>query len=125
MTDIRIVDDKGIEAPVTSPQPMKASTVEGDVMTPLLERAIGNVLGLEKDSEFGRYQDKINTLLSYAKSQTDDHSPENLKWIIRSLEMKLGSPPLAEKRISFVARYAWLLQEESKLKKEKEAFERI
>src|SRR6266567_1791459 len=113
--DIKVVDESGQEITPDN-TPMESKQIDGDVMTPLLQRAIGNVLGLEKDSEFGRYQDKINTLLDYAKSQTKDFSPESIKWIIRSLEMKLGSPPLAEKRISFVSRYAYLLQEEAKLK---------
>lgn len=122
--NIRDVSPEGEILPDKVEAPMESKSVEGDVMTPILERAIGNVLGLEKDSEFGLHKDKIDTLLNYAKSQTKDHSPENLKWIIRSLELKLGSPPFAEKRINFVARYAYLLQEESKIKKEKEAFER-
>ncbi len=125
MSDIRIVDETGKEVVPPKPLPMESKQIEGDIQTPMLERAIGNVLGLEKDSEFGQYKDKIQTLLDYAKSQTSDHSPENLKWIIRSLEMKLGTPSLAEKRISYVARYAFLLAEEAKINKEKKQFERL
>ena len=87
-----------------------------------LERSIGIALGLEKESEFSKYADKIHTLLEYAKKESPDHTPENIKWVIRSLELKLGSPPFAEKRINHVARYAYLLSEESRIAKEKEAY---
>lgn len=121
--DIKVVDDAGQEV-TPSAEPMESKQIVGGVFPELELKAVADVMGLEKESERGRYADKLNTLLEYAKGQTSDHSPENLKWIIRSLELKLGTPPLAEKRISYVARYAYLLREESRLAKEREGFER-
>ena len=122
--DIKIINDQGkVETKDTLPMDSKRN-VDALALPEMESRAIGQVMGLEKDSEFGQYQDKIQTLLDYAKSQTDDHSLENLKWVVRSLELKLGTPPFAEKRITWLSRYAYLSTEEAKLKKEKEVFER-
>jgi hypothetical protein len=121
--EIKVVDDKGQEVKET-PQNNNPETIVGDVSGDLELKAIGQVMGLERDSEIGQNQSKLQTLLDYAKTQTEDHSLENLKWVIRSLELKLGTPPLAEKRISYVTRYAYLLNQESEIKKEKEKFER-
>lgn len=122
-TDIKIVNENGEVKQPEKQEPMESQyAVDSDIVPELQQRMIGQVLGLEKDIEFDKYSDKLSLLVSYAKSQTTDHSPESLKWAIRSLEMKLGSPPIAEKRIAYVARYAYLEMEERKIKKEKEKF---
>ena len=122
--EIKIIE-AGKEVKPEAPKEITPSNgLVGDVSGDLELKAMAQVMGLERDSEIGQNQSKLRTLLDYAKSQTEDHSPENLKWIIRSLELKLGTPPLAEKRLSYVTRYAFLLSEESKIKAEKEKFER-
>lgn len=83
-----------------------------------LESAIYQVMGVDP-SEQSKYQEKAQVLLDYAKGETQDCSPENLKRIIRSLELKIGSPPLSERRIDYITRYAYLALEEKKLKKDK------
>ena len=102
---------------------------ENNVSSPVLPeleiKAVADVLGLEKESERNQYSDKLDTLLEWAKSQTKDHSTENLKWIIRSLELKLGTPPLSEKRINFPSRYAYLLMEKGKITSEMKRFEML
>lgn len=75
-----------------------------------------------KPSEISQNSSKLQTLLDYAKSQSDDHSPENLKWIIRSLGTKLGTPALGENLLAFISRYAHLHLEGMKIEKEKEQF---
>src|SRR5664279_1659095 len=107
--EIKVIDDKGQEVKPETPKEVHPPIVVGDVSGDLELKAIGQVMGLERDSEIGQNQGKLQTLLDYAKTQTEDHSLENLKWVIRSLELKLGTPPLAEKRISYVTRYAYLL----------------
>lgn len=47
-----------------------------------------------KPSEAGKYKKELDGLIEYAKLKTDDHSPEGLKWAIRSLGTKLGTPPV-------------------------------
>lgn len=117
--DIKVVGEQPVQEqkPLAVEQPL-----ESPVFPELQERAIGQALGFEKDSEYGQNQDNLQLLLKYAKSQTDDHSPESLKWVIRSLEMKLGSPPLSEKRITYLSRYVYLEMESKKIEKEKERF---
>jgi hypothetical protein len=120
--DIKIVGEEIQDKPQKLTEPDKLSP---PVMPELSERAIQQVMGLEKESEMQLYKRDVETLLEYAKSQTKDHSPENLKWIIRSLELKLGTPPFAEKRVKWLARYAYLLMEEGKIQKEKKQFEQL
>lgn len=125
MAEIKIVDENGVEKAQEPKSELKSeNNISSPVLPELQEKAIFQVVGLDDANEQSAYRHKAQTLLDYAKSQTDDHSPENLKWIIRSLELKLGTPPLAEKRVNYLARYAWLEMEEYKLKKEKLAFER-
>lgn len=74
------------------------------------------------DVEAKRSDDKLETLLEYVKSQSPDLSPENIRWTLRSLELKLGTPPIAEKRINYLARYAYLMSEKKQIDKELEKF---
>lgn len=75
-----------------------------------------------KPSEVSQYQNKIQTLIEYAKTKTEDHSPEGLKWAIRSLSLKVGTPPLGEKLINYLGKYAYLELETRRLEKEKEKY---
>lgn len=122
--DIKIIGDNGQEVVPESKPFVSEQSISAPVMPELESKAVGQVMGLEKESELGQYRDEIQTLLDYAKSQTTDHSLDNLKWVIRSLEYKIGTPPLSEKRISYLARYAYLLTEGKKIEKEKELFEK-
>lgn len=124
--NIQIVDNAGNPIADSPQKPQAASAqVEGDVMGQIERRSVGQVLGIENDHDYGRYDAELGTLLAYAKSQTTDHSPQSLKWVIRSLEMKLGSPPFGEDRVKYVRNYAYLLLQEKKLREEKQKFERI
>lgn len=109
----------------TKSEEITPQQLQGAALQEIQIKSVSQVLGIEKSSEISLYADKINTLIEYAKTQTKDLSPENLKWVIRSLELKLGTPPFSEKRISYVARYAYLLLEENKIKKEKQQFEQL
>ena len=90
-----------------------------------MQREVGKVLGIENESEFNKYQPSLKTLTDFAKTQTKDQSPESLKWVIRNLEVRLGTPPFAEDRVKFITRYVYLLSEERKISEEKKKFERI
>lgn len=83
--------------------------------------AIADIMGLEK-SEMTRYHDKVDTLLEWAKTQTEDHSPKNLKWVIRELGFKLGTPPLGQKLVNWLAEFAYLDMESKTLNKKLEVF---
>lgn len=124
--DIKIVTPSGESVGPSKIDSQKPEQIEGPV-TPQLEiNAMAQVMGLDGDeAEKNRSMEKLETLLEYAKSKTKDHSPENLKWIIRSLELKLGTPPFAEKRINWISRYAYLNMEKRKLDSEIKSFEQI
>lgn len=124
-----IIRDVSVSEPIDQSPKAESYESEKNISAPvgieLQEKAIADVMGIEKNSDIGKYSEKLNTLLDYAKSQTKDHSPESLKWVIRSLELKLGTPPFAEDRINFIARYAYLLMDEKKINEEKKKFERL
>lgn len=94
---------------VKTPEPVAAPVVQE-----LETTAVGDILGLNKE-EMGKYHDKIDTLLEWAKGKTDDHSLENLKWTIRELGFSIGSPPLGQKQINWLAEYAFLETESRKI----------
>ena len=123
--DIRIVTPDGKPVEVSDVPVAPSPGITGSQPDELYQREVGRVLGLENESEFNKYQPNLKTLVDYAKSQTIDHSTENLKWVIRSLETKLGTPPFAEDRVKFITRYAWLLSEEKRINDEKKKFERL
>ena len=126
MNMIRTVDSDG-EVEPTEEAPKEVAEPQATVDPPLLPelqtKAIEDVMGLEDKADKARYRDNVQTLLEWAKTQTTDHSPSNLMWVIRSLELKLGTPPLAEKRIIWMSRYAYLMTEKGKLDKEVKQFE--
>lgn len=88
----------------------------------LLAQRVGQELFNLRPSEVSRHKAKLNTLIDYAKSKTDDHSTEGLKWALRTLSLKLGTPPMGEKLISYLTRYAYLDLESQKIEKEKEKY---
>lgn len=87
----------------------------------ILESAVRQVLGLD-EKESIKNKDKIQTILNWARTQTKDHSPENIKWAIRDMEVRLGSS-FAEPKINRVARYAYLAMEKNKIDGELKSFE--
>jgi hypothetical protein len=116
--DIRIVDQP---QPTTEPITEAREPVEPDktpqISGEMLVQQVAALFDL-KPSEISRYHDKLNTLIDFAKSKTDQHSPEGLKWALRDLSLKIGSPPLGEKLINYLTRYAHLSNESRKVNQE-------
>jgi len=121
--DIKIVSQDGKEIETSSSPILSPQTTTGG--SNLDQKAIGQVLGLETSSQLSKYSDNLKTLVEYAKSQTEDHSPENLKWVIRSLKANLGSAPFGEDNVKFISRYCYLLNDERRIKEERKKFEKI
>jgi hypothetical protein len=119
--DIKIVNDQGIEE-VEEPK-VAGEPGETTNFSDVLIMSVGQLFDL-KPSEMGAMKDKIQILIDYAKTQTDNDSPESIKWAIRSLQGKVGTPPLGEKWINYLSKYAYLKLEGLKLKEETEQFER-
>ena len=124
--DIKIVDGKGEPVEVTE-VPIKDTVdpIQGSQPGEMEQREVGRVLGVENESEFNKYQPNFKTLVEYAKTQTEDHTAQSLKWVIRDLEARVGTAPFAEDRIKFISRYAYLLLSEQNVKKELTKFEKI
>lgn len=108
MAEIREVDDKG-EVVESGP---KKEISPGDVLQAptldLMEVAAQQVLGIETESEKSRYDSKVKAIIDWAKLQTDDHTPEGIKWAIRDMQMKIGSPRGGESHIDYLFSYVAL-----------------
>lgn len=122
--DIKVINEAGQEQKPQESLP-NSEPLTGPTLPQLETKAIGQLFGYENETELSKYKDEIQTLLQFAKSQTQDHSFESLKWVIRSLELKLGTPPLGENRLKYIRNYAYLLMEEKRIKDMKEKYERI
>jgi hypothetical protein len=118
--DIKIYKDgeEVKEEPQVVEEPETTMVLTDDILT----NSVGQMFDL-KPSEIARHKNQIGTLLDYAKTQTDERSPESLKWVLRSLQNRLGSPPLGEKWLPYLSKYAWLKLDEIRLKKEVEKYE--
>lgn len=80
--------------------------------------AVRQVLDIESPSE---YKSEINTLLEWAKATTGSDDYMELKWAIRDLQMRIGTP-LHGDRVKNLARYAYLDLEDKRIQKEKKSF---
>lgn len=92
---------------------------KGDTMVPN-QRVFDGVAQLFdiNPNESTKFESKLNTLIDYAKTQTDDHTPEGIKWALRMLQGKVGTPPLGQKWVDYLSRFAYLSLESNKLDKE-------
>ena len=119
MQDIKIVDDLNQEA-VHEERDINTNPDSSDGSTGEMARvATAQVLGIKAD-DMAENKAKMDTIVKWAKAQTEDHSLTNLKWVIKNLEMKLGTPNFGETRVTKVARYAYLDMEGKRIEKEKE-----
>lgn len=115
--DIKIVG----EVPENKPMEMAKDSVTAGVPYEIERGIISEMYGLD-ETEAKRSDQKINTLLEYAKSQNKELTPENLRWTLRELELKLGTPPISETMINYMARYAYLMTDKKKIEEEIKTF---
>ena len=110
--------DESKQSTVSEPKEVKTpeQPLSETVSSELELNAITSALDIEGDDS--NYTDEIRWLLDYAKDQSEDNTVEGLKWAIRELETKLGTPPFLEDRVKFMARYAFLFMEGKKTSKE-------
>ena len=118
--NITMVDQNGQE-PVQEVR--EESKVVPVVLGGLVEQSVGQMFNLRPD-EITKQSDQINTLIEYAKIMSEDHTSEGIKWAIRSLQNKVGTPPLGQAWVPYLSQYAYLKIEEHNLKKEVEKYER-
>lgn len=81
--------------------------------------AVKQVLEIDRDSK--DYDDDIKILVDWAKTKVDGDDPIQLKWAIRDLRMRLGTPAFGDS-IKHLSRFAYLDLEEKRIKKEKQKF---
>jgi len=119
MAEIKIVDSKGEEVKPTVQSDTTPAVVipEGE----LLAERVAQLFDI-KPSELSKYQGKMDILIKYAKLKTDDHTPDGLKWALRSLENKLGTPPMGEKLINYLHIYAKLYLQGRAIEEQKQHF---
>lgn len=111
-TDVEIIEERNNES---IPQQVIDGGNEGEIN----EIAVKQVLELDRDDT--DYDDEIETLIKWAKRQVDDDDPQSLKWAIRDLRMRLGTPSMGD-AIKHLARFAYLDLEEKRVKEEKRKF---
>lgn len=81
--------------------------------------AIAQVTGIDyKDMD--KYQENLDTIRQWAQKQGYTN-PTELKWVVRSLMDKLGSPSLTENWITTASRYAYLSLESDRINAERQA----
>lgn len=119
--NIKVVDDTGEEIQNNTSDETRENESEVSVTGRLLEDQVAQIFDL-KPSELGQYRDKLRVLIEYAKSKTDDHSPDGIKWALRSLGVKLGTPPLGEKLINYLHIYAKLHLQGQRIDQEKQKY---
>lgn len=119
MSDIRIVNENNEEV---DSQPVEIKTPPNIEEGGLVLRSEVAKLFDFTPNEIASYKNKLDTLIEYAKTKTEDHSPEGIKWAVRQLGVKLGTPPLTERLIEYLYRFAYLSLEGNKIEDQKKKF---
>lgn len=111
-TDMEKIQEKNDES---LPQKVLESSEPGEIAN----IAVRQVLEIKNDSK--DYDEDVNTLVKWAKTQVDSDDPTEIKWAIRDLRMRLGTPTLGDS-IKHLSRFAYLDMEEKRIKSEKQKF---
>lgn len=118
MAEIKVVDSKGAEISPKEETVKTPETVKTFSNGELDRVAVSQVLDMD-GKELSKHKDKLDVIVKWAKSQGDIEDMTHLKWIVRNMESRLGSPNFGETRIARLARFAYLNLETQKLEKEK------
>lgn len=121
--EITIVDPQGNKVEPKKTEIVSEHSATFPVLPEIQTNAVADAMGLE-GKDIIKYRDDIDTIIDYLRTKSKNLSPANIRFFIRELEIKLGSPPVSEKRIKFVSRYAYLLSEKGKLDGELKQFEK-
>lgn len=111
-TDMEKIQEKNDES---LPQKVLESSEPGEIAN----IAVRQVLEIKNDSK--DYDEDVNTLVKWAKTQVDSDDPTEIKWAIRDLRMRLGTPTFGDS-IKHLSRFAYLDMEEKRIKSEKQKF---
>lgn len=80
--------------------------------------AVKQVLDVGRDD--ASYDDEVKTLVKWAREKVGD-DPLDIKWAIRDLQMRLGTPTFGDS-VKHIARFAYLDSEERRIKQAKRQF---
>lgn len=124
MADIVIIDPETNKPKVeeTPKETVSENNVSAPVTEELQKDAVYRIMGLDSYEDQHKYRSDVDVLLDWVKAEKPNPSREDIKWALRELEVKLGTPPLAEKKISYFTRFAYLELEGRKLEAEKKMF---
>lgn len=111
-TDLEKIQAKNDES---LPQQVMEGTEPGIIST----IAVKQVLEIDRDST--DYDNELSILVDWAREQTGSDDPTELKWAIRDLRMRIGTPSFGDS-IKHLSRFAYLDLEEKRIKKEKQGF---
>lgn len=121
-TDKQVATGEALEAQ-TPPRDDAPGAIPAPIYDEANTKMVARIFNLD-DKEISRYDSKIKDILDWAKSNAKGKTQEDLAWAIRSLETRTGTPPMGEKRISFLHRYIYLLSERDKLDSDISKYER-
>ncbi len=93
------------------------ATLEDGDGTKIESIAIAQTLDIEGSD----YENEIETLIEWAKQKTGSEDYMELKWAVRDLRLKLGTPAFGDP-VKNMARFAQLDLDEARIKKEKESY---
>jgi len=117
MAEIRDVNEKGEVIEKEEPKQPKTTGEVLEVVDDPLLIATEQVFGVETASQKARYDTKLGMIKEWAKLQTEDHTPEGIKWAIRDLQMKIGSPSAGESPIDYLYSYVALSSQREEIDK--------
>lgn len=122
--EIKEVRDGQVIEPTTPAQIPNVASNPTQLPDGFLDRmAVSQVMGLETDSDRSKYESEMDNIIKWAKMEGYEN-PSQLKWIINRLQDRLGTPPLTEKWITRVGRYAALALQEKQIKDEQDSLMR-
>lgn len=117
-----------MEIKIIKPDPTEVEELERDYSSPnsvdgdndgeINQIAARQVLEIDRDNT--DYDDEIDILVRWAKANgAEDY--QDIKWAIRDLRMRLGTPTFGD-HIKHISRYAYLDLEEKRIKSEKDQY---
>lgn len=116
--EIKIIKPDSTDVEEIETEHNNSEGLEGDNAGEISKIAVKQVLDIERDDS--DYDDDVSTLVKWAKMKAGD-DPMDMKWAIRDLQMRLGTPTYGD-HIKHLTRFAYLEMEENRIKKEKDSF---
>lgn len=116
--DIKVVNPQGSVQELKDQTVNTPETIVTGQDNQLDRIAIGQMFDMDIKS-ISKDAKKIDTLIQWAKDEAKTDDMMQLKWVIKNLEAKLGSPNFGETRLTKLHRYAYLDIEGKKMEAEK------